>query len=297
MKTLVAPSTWKSRKSQWRCYVRFCVKFNLIPLPCSDDQLSLYATHLSDYMCYMSIVVYLQAVIFGSKLSDYTPPCVSSPSVKLVLEGTKRNGGASSTGAAPATLPTIKRLFFFLNLNERINKVFWASCLLMFFSLLRVSHVTESRHNLLCSDLTCHSWGFMLRVRSSKTHRGTTPLYLPVCKIPDKRYCPVHWITSLLPASSSGSDRPLFEALLGRRYTYSIFRNLLNNVSVAAGMGKKFSGHSFRKGGALHLVSLGVPLHQVKERGNWKSMCVLKYLTRPISDRVSHECSLASRFS
>lgn len=44
--------------------------------------------------------------------------------------------------------------------------------------------------------------------------------------------------------------------------------------SHAAGFDENNSGHSFCKGGALYLVSLGVPLTQVKERGNWKAMGV-----------------------
>lgn len=297
MRTSVAPSTWKSRKSQWRCYKRFCKKFNLSPLPCSDNQLSLYVAHLSSYMCHTSIVVYFQAVIFASKLSHCAPPCTSNPCVKLVLEGAKRNGFVSGSGAVPITLSILKTLFPHVKISKRINKVFWASCLLMFFSLLRVSHITESRHALLCSDLTPHAWGYMLKVRSSKTHQGSQPLLLPICKLPDKRYCPVYWLSSLLNSCKAHPSTPLFQALLGRKYTYSMFRDLLNVVSLSAAYDKKFSGHSFRKGGALYLVSLGVPLHQVKERGNWKPMCVLKYLSMPISERISHECTLAGRFS
>lgn len=125
MKSSVAQSTWKSRASQWRCYVRFCLKFKLYPLPCSDDQLSLYATHLSEYMSHSSIIVYLQAVIFGAKLALSEPPCISNPSVKLVLEGTKRNGIPVSSGAIPITLPVLKKLYSVLNLSKVVSRVFW----------------------------------------------------------------------------------------------------------------------------------------------------------------------------
>lgn len=71
---------------------------------------------------------------------------------------------------------------------------------------------------------------------------------------------------------------------------------MLNNVSSMAGLVEKFSGHSFRKGGALYLISQGVPLTQVQERGNWKSMFVLSYLSIPVQDRVILESNLAARF-
>lgn len=246
MKKSVAQSMWQSRKSQWKCYKRFCEKFNLQPLPCTDDQLSLYATLLNDYMCHSSLLVYLQAVVFASKISSVPPPSLSNVSVKIVLEG--------------------------------------------------VSHVTESVHSLKCGDLEPHPWGLMPKVRSSKTHRGGKPLLLPLCKIPDKRFCPVTWINSLLKGRVLAPCDPLFSSVLGRRYTYSMFRSLLDKLCQEAGIKEKFSGHSFRKGGALYLISLGVPLTQVQERGNWKSMCVLRYLSIPVENRISLERVLASQF-
>lgn len=295
MRRSVAPSTMKSRKTQWRCYKRFCAKFNLVPLPCSSDQLSLYASHISLYMSYSSILVYLQAVVFASKLNCIEPPSVLDPVVKLVLEGVKRHGVSPSTGAVPLTINLLKKLYFGLNLSERVSRVFWASCLLMFFSLLRVSHVTTSVHNLLVSDVTHHEWGLMLSIRTSKTRRVGSALRLPVCKLPDKRFCPVYWIGRLLTGVAN-SNVPLFSAMLGREYTYSMFRSCLTKASLTAGLEEKFSGHSFRKGGALYLISLGVPLTQVQERGDWKSMCVLRYLTIPVENRVRIECDLASKF-
>lgn len=296
MKKSVAPSTLKNRHGQWKCYCRFCGKFGLSKLPCSDDQLSIYCTYMSRFLSHSSLLVYLQAVIFVSKLYGIPPPSMNHPSVKLVLEGAKGNTSELVSGAVPVTLSLLKKMYLGINQLEKLHCVFWASCLLMFFSLLRVSHMTESVHNLRVGDVKTHSWGLMLHIRSSKTHRGTRPLLLPVCKLPDKRFCPVYWITKILSTVGNSSGSPLFSAALGRPYTYMVFRSVLNKVSMLAGLGKKFSGHSFRKGGALYLISMGVPLTQVQERGDWKSMCVLRYLSVPIGDRVASESLLASRF-
>lgn len=114
MRRSVAKSTWKNRKSQWSCYSRFCVKFSLIKLPCSSDQLSLYATHLAKYMSHNSIVVYLQAVIFASKLLNCTCPSLTDPCIKSVLEGAKRSGPPPGCGAVPITISVLKRLYLAL---------------------------------------------------------------------------------------------------------------------------------------------------------------------------------------
>lgn len=296
MKTSVASSTWKSRKSQWRCYRRFCTTFQLTPLPCSDDQLSLYGSFLYKYLSHSSMLVYLQAVIFASKLSACTPPSLNFPSVKMVLEGSRRTGKPVGHGAIPVTITTLKELFPNVDLSRRAECVLWASCLLMFFTLLRISHVVDSTHTLLVKDVISHDWGLMLTVRSSKTSKGFNPIKLPLCKIPDKRFCPVFWISKMLKVAKVDPESGLFSTLLGRRFTYSCFRKGLDGLSAKAGLSEKFSGHSFRKGGACYLMSLGVPISQVQERGNWKSLCVLRYLSLPVSDRIRVEQGLASMF-
>lgn len=143
MKASVAPSTWKNRKSQWKCYRRFCRDFNLIPLPCSDDQLSLYGSYLYKFLTHSSILVYLQSVIFASKLVSCYPPSMTHPSVKMVVEGSRRSGIQAGSGANPLTIKVLKELYFHVNLSTRAGRVFWAACLLMFFSLLRISHLVE----------------------------------------------------------------------------------------------------------------------------------------------------------
>lgn len=214
MKRSVAPSTLKNRAGQWRCYRRFCAKYGLANLPCTDDQLSMYATFLSSRMSHSSLLV--QAVVFVSKLYAVNPPSMNHHSVKLVSEGAKHSGPGVSSGAYPLTLYSLKKLYTGIKFSERIHCVFWASCLLMFFSLLRVSHVTESIHNLLVRDVKPHSWGLMLCIRSSKTHRGDQPILLPVCKLPDRRFCPVYWLTKLLGRVQGSLNEPLFSACLGR---------------------------------------------------------------------------------
>lgn len=215
MRSAVAPSTWRNRKSQWKCYRRFCNSYNFTPLPCSDDQLSLYGAFLYRHMSLSSIQVYLQAVIFASKLSSCAPPSLSHDSVKLVLEGTRRTGIVGGSGATPLTILVLKKLFPHVNTSRRVDCVLWAACLLMFFTLLRISHVVESAHTLLIKDVLAHDWGYMLIVRSSKTSRGGAPIKLPLCKIPDKRFCPVFWIKKLLSLSSYQPDSGLFTSLLG----------------------------------------------------------------------------------
>lgn len=103
------------------------------------------------------------------------------------------------------------------------------------FTLLGISHVVESAHTLHVQDVLPHVWGFMLFLRSSKTSKGINPIKLPLCKIHDKRFCPVFWISKLLKVSKPEPKWGLFSALYGKRFTYSWFRANLDILSASAG--------------------------------------------------------------
>ena len=52
-----------------------------------------------------------------------------------------------------------------------------------------------------------------------------------------------------------------------------------------------------RAGGSTYLARVGVQLDVIKERGDWKSDQVLKYLRRPVSDRVALDEKVARLLS
>ena len=58
----MADSTAVTRKSQWKCYFRFCSEYELEPLPASLDTVLLYIVFLADRLKYVSIINYLSAL-------------------------------------------------------------------------------------------------------------------------------------------------------------------------------------------------------------------------------------------
>lgn len=58
----------------------------------------------------------------------------------------------------------------------------------------------------------------------------------------------------------------------------------------------RLTSHSFRRGGASFLASVGIPLNQIKIRGGWKSDCVKKYICEPLSVHVRRELSVSKNF-
>lgn len=107
----LAPSTLRARKGQWQGYARFCKDFNLKTLPCSNRQLSWFATYLERYMTFSSISNYIQTVILVHKLRNLDPPCVSSHAVKLTLLGVKRLSKPIPNPRDPLTIPILLKMY------------------------------------------------------------------------------------------------------------------------------------------------------------------------------------------
>lgn len=125
MLAALAPSTLRMRVVQWKCYSRFCSQFGLKELRCSDCQLSLYATFISQFMTYTSVSNYLQAVIWGHKLNGLTPPSVSSDLVHITLLGICRKS-TPPRPKDPMTIRHLKLMYKCIDLSKCVNVMFWA---------------------------------------------------------------------------------------------------------------------------------------------------------------------------
>lgn len=65
---------------------------------------------------------------------------------------------------------------------------------------------------------------------------------------------------------------------------------------MKAHISARLTSHSFRRGGASFLLSSGIPLSQIKERGGWKSNCVITYVSDPLYVRVKRELEVSRKF-
>lgn len=283
----LAPSTIRARKYQWNCYLDFCARFNVKALPCSNNQLSLYVSFLSYHMCYTSVVNYLQGIILAHKFKGHVPPSVSSDDVKLALQGLK-NIDVGSIPRDPVTLSHLKLMFACVNTAIKLQLMFWAALLLLFRSLLRVSHITESPHCLRVGDVEFVGDGLVLKVYSSKAmKKSKTPRLIPIAPLECRSYCAVYWLKRWLSNYKSSPSSPLF-SLDGSPLTYSTFSNALSKVILRAGIKEKISSHSFRQGGATFLSTIGMPIDKIKDRGGWASNAVFKFISESLD--VKAQC-------
>lgn len=273
-----APATIRMRKIQWRCYLKFCKLFKFQCLPCTDEQLSLFASYISQFMTYSSVANYLQSVVWTHKLCNIYPPSVSSDIVKITLAGVKRRSKPPQR-KDPITIRHLLTIFPFLDMTRTVNIMYWSCLLILFRSLLRVSHVVKSDHTLLKSDVQyLPDGGIVLRVRSSKTSRPGVSHLIPISPVSNKNICAVFWLKKWLSICPRQIHAPLF-SLGSHPMSYNSFSSAFRKLYTVAGIDANLSSHSFRRGGATFLSSVGVPISSIKERGNWLSDAVYKYIS------------------
>lgn len=256
----MAPSTRRVRSVQWTCYRQFCQELHLASIPCSDNQLSLFASYLSKFLSYSSVCNYLHAVVLVHRLYWCQAPSLAADSVKLTLLGIKKKPSIVHETRAPITLGHLKRLKLIFNFSKSSHVMFWACLLVLFHSLLRVSHVTQSPHNLLVGDVKFIDSGMILVIRTSKTNQGSDPpRYIPIACLQDKSMRAVFWLKYWLKVTPAPSSAPLFR-LNNSPISYSVFQSALASMVSKAGIRQKISSHSFHRGGATFLLAIGLPL-------------------------------------
>lgn len=206
--------------------------------------------------------------MFMSKLKNYCFPALSAARVYYLLAGVKRAAIIKSRVRDPVLVSHLLKLYQRMYFRCTFDVQFWASCLLMFRALLRISNIVGV-HALECVDVNFTSWGLLLKIRSSKCSSDVH--VIPVASVKHVSLCPVFWVRLCL----KNRER---EGLLFSELSYNSFRAKLKVLLQQSHIDAHLSSHSFRSGGATCMAASGIPVVDIKERGGWKSDCVYKYI-------------------
>lgn len=152
-KNAVATSTLKARRSQWKCFKRFCCKFALPHYVLSAEIICLYIVFLSQFMSFGSVATYVHALPFICHLKGRQAPDITHPQVRLALKGVKRLCTKPLRRRDPIDLRLLKIIYHNVNFHSNKWLTFWAACITMFRCLLRISNVIISPHSLRVKDL------------------------------------------------------------------------------------------------------------------------------------------------
>lgn len=175
-------------------------------------------------MKHSSIVTYYQSVRFFHELFEMDCPLLSHPQLRAVLDGVMKQPGRAPVSKPAFLVEDIRSLRSVICLKLDVHLLVWSSILLLFRTLLRVLHVTDSPHCIRRGDVNLQSWGLKSSIHTSKTKgQGSKCLKLPVVKSVSNEFCQVHWIRYLLCHHPLGAHQPLFATKKLPKLTYSMF--------------------------------------------------------------------------
>ena len=168
----------------------------------------------------------------------------------------------------------------------------------LFRTLLRVSHVTNSPHMLQGRDLTFTDWGIMVVIRSSKTRKSyQKPRVVPIVESAKKELCPVAHLRRLFKIKRIGQHDPVFYCKDKSGISYSQFLNVFNVLLARARLKGDFATHSLRRGGARFMSSIECLVQEIRTRGNWTSDCVYEHMAPQLEENVGVDCKFAHAVS
>lgn len=301
-----AETTKRTYASHLKSYLTFCKLANLQPIPISTQNLGCYAAFLSARLSYSSVRQYLNVVRLLHVEANAPDPFNDQWFLSSLFKGMRRTMGDSCKPKLPITVPVMRKIFHVLDFSMHRDVVFWAACLVAFFSFLRKSNLffegkAGSSHYLRLADLTFLPLGVVLNVRSSKTNQfASRRVEVPLPRIPQSVFCPAQACLLLCKMYRRPPHAPLFQFQEAEglcTLTYSRFLTQLKRLLRVVGIDpSQYAGHSFRRGGATLALSCNVPSELVKLHGDWASSAYMRYFEPSLRSKFQLVDTMAQQF-
>ena len=230
--------------------------------------------------------------------------------VRSLLKGVHRAIGVPPKQKLPITPDILLRLHSKLDFSVAFNIALWAAMLVAFFTFLRKSSLLpkslkgfDCKNHLCLSSVQFTQDGALLCVKHTKTIQfHERELYIPIPFVKDSVLCPVTALQKMFDSvqvDKKHTDLPLFSYVQNKSLkclTYSTFVTALKHTLSACGYNPtKYSGHSFRRGGATYAFQCNIPADYIKRHGDWKSSAYLRYIDMDIDMKWKMAKVLGSR--
>ena len=239
-----------------------------------------------------SIICYYQAVCFFHGMWGLDYVSMSTTSIKSLLAGIKNVQNTPTMQKDPILPAHLRKMSSVVSLANQYHRLTWTAVLLMFRTLLRVSHIVTSPHQLLRKDIKFTTYGLDVLVHTSKTSKVLERI--PVNKLSSSEICPVYYLKELFQLYPRSGSSPLFSTRSVKTFTYTEFRSMFKKFLRLANITGDYSSHSLRRGGATFMSQSGCSLSEIRQRGLWKSDCVTRYIKPEFNYKVLQDGGLAA---
>ena len=276
----------------------FCLFYDVPDLPAGIPDVINFLQLNSFSSGYSHLKHLLHCVDYYHEINDLPVP-VRNFALDSTLQGLKRQLAGTPNQVLPITPDILRKMYRKLDMSKDKDLALWCGFLTTFRCLFRKSNsVPEGKNYDEGKVLTRKHFVLnhqtktvLVYVSWSKTIQfGGKDIVVPIPPTNDPDldlYSHLNLLFSRVPVHDSA---PAFSYGQNSFITYKSFTDglkaLLKKCNVDPA---RFSGHSFRRGGATYLHSLGGTGLQIQASGDWSTLTFLRYLHLSLEDRWSSQ--------
>ena len=303
---MFAEGTKRNHRSNLKQFVIFCVKFSKPVCPTNRETLMAFARLESATIGYGSIKNIFSSIKFLHKaLNEVFPD--DDWQLESTLKAIKRELSGAAHQTLPITPDILAKMYLFADTSNPRGLAEWASFLTSFYCLLRKSSAVPASlpkfnpvtglSRLKISFPTSRNICMVLLNYSKTDQFGNKEMIIPMVANPVRALCPVYHMRELFTRFNLAGNLPAFSYVENskvRCVTYDGFTKTLRRLLDAAGFNaSSYSGHSFRRGGATYLYSLGADPLLIQASGDWKTDCFTRYVFLSLDQRLQAQEKMA----
>ena len=301
-----AASSRKNILSQIRQWVYFATYFSLVILPAAAEDLCLFTECLSLSSGYGHIKNVISGVRYFHFTMGHNFP---TDSVRLedTLQGLKRKLKGTPKQVLPIGPAVLRRMFKYVNLKKNLDLAHWCGCLIAFYTLFRKANLCPkelkfdpetllTRGDIILDKVDEQVLIFVNFAKNNQFQKQCHVIPIPSNKDPALDL--YSHLSELFERVEAHEDAPALSHSSKTFLTHRTFTTRLKFLIEKAGLDPAlFSGHSFRRGGASYLYSIGGTTLMVQTLGCWSSQVFTRYLHLSLEDRLSAQELIASNIN
>ena len=301
-----AKSTRTNVLSQIRQWLYFCLYFQVCIVPASAHNLCLFMELMSNSSGYPHCKNVLSGIKFlhGSTGHDFPD---SDFQLETTMQGLKRRLAGTPKQVLPVDPVLLRRMYRFVDIRKPSDLSAWCGFLLAFYCLFRKANLCPKDYTgnpsvvLKRSDIRIDEelQTVLVYMNFSKTNQYMQRSHIiPIPRNVDPALDLYSHIKLLFNKVKSSPDSPALSFSARQFINHRTFTEKLKLLIKKAGLDPSlYSGHSFRRGGASYLYSIGGTTLMVQVLGEWSSQIFTRYLSLSLEDRLEAQQLIASNIN
>ena len=301
-----AGSTKLNVLSQIRQWLYFAYYFQVTVLPASPENLCLFMELMSKTSGYDHCKNVLGGIKYLHASTGHNFPS-NNFNLEETLQGLKRKLKGTPQMALPIDPVILRRMYQHIDTNKKFDLALWCGYLVAFYCLFRKANVVpkDSRYDPSCiltrSDIEIDEEGqrVLVYVNFSKTNQYMKQFHvIPIPANSDPALDLFRHLKLLYSLADAPETAPAFSYNKNHFVDHRSYTVRLKTLLSMAGLDPTmYSGHSFRRGGASYLYSIGGTTLMVQVLGDWSSQVFTRYLHLSIDDRLEAQELIAANIN